>query len=68
MIIFVINAFAFIYRCFARNVVVLFEIDETSSFISTNVDYVIVSLTIKTMLDSTIIDKKLACNVRIFIH
>ncbi len=65
MIVFAINAFAFIRRCFARSVVVLFEVDETLLFISTNADYVIVSLTVETLLDSTIIDKKLARNVRI---
>jgi hypothetical protein len=53
---------------FWRNVVVLLEADKTSSFISTNADYVIVSLTIETLLDSTIIDKKFARNVRVFIQ
>ncbi len=67
MIVFTINAFAFIHRCFACDVAVLFKADETSLFISINVDYVIVSLTIKTLFDSTIIDKKLARNVRVFI-
>ncbi len=46
----------------------LLEADWASSFISTKTDYVIVLLTIKTLLDSTIIDKKFARNMRVLIQ
>jgi hypothetical protein len=68
MIIFAINAFAFIHRCFARSLIMRLRADEALFFISTCVDYVIVSMKIKTMLNSTIIDKKLARDVCVFIQ
>jgi hypothetical protein len=45
----------------------LLEVDWTSSFISIDVDYVIVSLTIETLLDSTIIDKKFICHMCVLV-
>jgi hypothetical protein len=57
MIVFAVDAFSFIHRHFAREVVVRFEADEASFFISTNLVDVIISLTIETLLDSAIADK-----------
>jgi hypothetical protein len=68
MIVFAINAFFFIRRNFTRLFAMLFETDWASSFILTNVDYVIVSLTIEALLDSTIIDKKLACHMCVLVQ
>ncbi len=45
-----------------------FDANWTSSLISTNVVDVIISLTIKTLLDSTFINKQLAWNLRIFMQ
>ncbi len=67
MIVIVINAFFFIRRDFTRFFIMLLEANWTSSFISTNVNYVIVSLTIEALLDSTIIDKKLVCHMCVLV-
>ncbi len=68
MITIIINAFSFIRRDFAGFFVMLFEADLTSLFISTDADYEIVSLTIKTLFDSTIVDKKFARNMRVLVQ
>jgi hypothetical protein len=60
MIVFAVDAFSFIHRHFAREVVVKFETNETSFFISTNLVDVIISLTIKTLFDFAIADKQFA--------
>jgi hypothetical protein len=67
MIIIAINAFFIIRSDFTRFFVMLLEINWTSSFISTNVNYVIISLTMKILLDSTIINKKLVRNMRVLV-
>jgi hypothetical protein len=46
----------------------LLEADWASSFISTDADYVIVSLTVEALLDSTIIDKKLVCHMCVLVQ
>ncbi len=68
MIVIAINAFSFIRRDFARFFVMLLEADWASSFISTDADYVIVSLTVEALLDSTIIDKKLVCHMCVLVQ
>ncbi len=45
-----------------------FDTNWTSSFMSTNLVDVIISLTIKTLLDSTIVNKHLARNLRILVQ
>jgi hypothetical protein len=60
MIVFAIDAFFFIHRHLAREVVMKLEANETSSFISTNLVDVIISLTVKTLLDFAIVDKQFA--------
>jgi hypothetical protein len=57
MIVFAVEAFSLIYRHLAREVVVRLEADKTSSLISTNLIDVIISLTIKTLLDFAVADK-----------
>jgi hypothetical protein len=60
MIVFAVDAFFFIHRHFAREVVIKLEADETSSFISTDLVDVIIFLTVETLLDFAIIDKQFA--------
>jgi hypothetical protein len=68
VIVFAVDALSFIYRHLAREVVMRFEADETSFFISTNLVDVIISLTIETLLDSAIADKQFARHLCIFMQ
>jgi hypothetical protein len=60
MIVFAIDAFFLIHRHFTREVIMRFEANETLFFISTNFVDVIISLTIKTLLDFAVVDKQFA--------
>jgi CDP-diglyceride synthetase len=60
MIAFIINTFFLIYWYFARWIIMRFDTDWTSSFMSTDFVDVIISLTIKTLFNSIIINKQFA--------
>jgi hypothetical protein len=68
MIVFAINTFFLVDEYFARRIIMRFDTNWTLSFISTNFIDVIILLTIKTLIDSTIINKQLAKNLRIFVQ
>jgi hypothetical protein len=68
MIVFTINTFFLVDRYLARWIIVRLDTDWTSSLISTDLVDVIISLTIKTLFDSTIINKQLAQYLRIFVQ
>jgi hypothetical protein len=68
MIIFAINTFFLIDEYFARWIIMRLDINWTSSFMSTNFIDVIISLTIKTLLNSTIVNKQFAKNLRILVQ
>ncbi len=68
MIVFAINTFFFVDEYFARWVIMRFDANWTSSFMSTDLVDVIISLTIKALLDSTIVNKQLAWYLRILVQ
>jgi hypothetical protein len=68
MIIFTISTFFFIDRYFARWIIMRFDTNWTSSLMSTNLVDMFISLTIKTLLDSTIVNKQRARYLRIFVQ
>jgi hypothetical protein len=68
MIIFTINTFFLVHQYFARKIIMRFDINWVSSFMSTNLVDVIISLTIKTLFDSTIVNKQLARYLRVFVQ
>jgi hypothetical protein len=68
IIVFTINTFSFIDRYFARWIIMRFDTNWTSSFMSTNLVDVIISLIIKALFDSTIINKQFAKYLRILVQ
>ncbi len=68
MIVFAINTFFFVHRYFARWIIMRFDTDWTSSLMSTDLVDVIISLTIKTLLDSTIANKQFVKYLRVFVQ
>jgi hypothetical protein len=68
MIAFVINTFSFVHRYFARWIIMRLDTNWTSSLISTDLVDVIISLTIKALLDSTIANKQLARYLRVLVQ
>jgi hypothetical protein len=58
----------FIYWYFARWIIIRFDVDWTSSFISINLVDVIISLTIKTLFDFVIINEQLTWYLRILVQ
>ncbi len=68
MIVFAINTFSFVHRYFARWIIMRLNTNWTSSLMSINLVDVIISLTIKALLDSTIINKQFAKYLRVFVQ
>jgi hypothetical protein len=68
IIVFTINTFSFVDRYSARKIIMRLDTNWASSLISTNLVDVIISLTIKTLLDSTIANKQLVRYLRIFMQ
>ncbi len=68
MIALTISTFSFVDRYLARWIIVRFDTNWTSSFISINLVDVIISLTIKSLLNSTIVNKQLARYLRILVQ
>jgi hypothetical protein len=68
MIVFTINTFSFVDRYLARWIIMRLDADWTSSLMSTDLVDVIISLTIKALLDSTVVNKQLARYLRIFVQ
>ncbi len=68
MIVFTINTFSFVDRYLARWIIMRFDADWTSSLMSTDLVDVIISLTIKALLDSTVVNKQLARYLRILVQ
>ncbi len=68
MIVFAISTFSFIDEYFARWIIMRFDVNWTSSFMSTNLVDVIISLIIKALLDSTIVNEQLAWYLRILVQ
>ncbi len=68
MIVFTINTFFFVDRYLARWIIVRLDTNWTSSLISTNLVDVIILLTIKTLLDSTIVNKQFARYLRVLVQ
>jgi hypothetical protein len=68
MIALTINTFSFVDRYLAHWIIVRFNTDWTSSLMSTNLVDVIISLTIKALLDSTIVNKQLARYLRVLVQ
>jgi hypothetical protein len=68
MIIFTINKNFFVDRYLARWIIIRLNTNWTSSLISTNLVDVFISLTIKALFDSTIINKQFAKYLRIFVQ
>jgi hypothetical protein len=68
MIVFAINTIFFVDEYFARWIIMRFDTNWTSSLMSTNLIDVIISLTIKVLFNSTIINKQLARNLRILVQ
>jgi hypothetical protein len=68
MIVFTINTFFFVDWYLARWIIMRFDADWTSSLISTNLVDVIISLIIKTLFDSTIVNKQFAKYLRVFVQ
>jgi hypothetical protein len=68
MIVLSINTFFLVHRYLARWIIMRLDTDWTSSFMSTNLVDVIISLTIKALLDSTIINKQLARYLRVLVQ
>ncbi len=68
MIVFTISTFSFVDRYLARWIIMRFDANWTSSLISTDFVDVIISLTIKTLFDSTIINKQLSKYLRVLVQ
>ncbi len=68
MIVFTISTFSFVDRYFARWIIMQLDANWTSSLMSTDLVDVIISLTIKALFDSTIVNKQLAKYLRIFVQ
>jgi hypothetical protein len=68
MIVFTISTFSFVDRYSARKIIMRLDTNWASSLMSTNLVDMIISLTIKTLLDSTIANKQLARYLRIFVQ
>ncbi len=68
MIAFAINTFSFVHRYLARWIIMRLSTNWTSSLMSTDLVDVIISLTIKTLLDSTIVNKQLAKYLRVLVQ
>jgi hypothetical protein len=67
MIVFTISAFSFVDRHFACEIIMRFKTDWISSFISTNLVDVFISLTIETLLDSAIINEQFTNYLRVLV-
>jgi hypothetical protein len=68
MIIFAINTFSFVDEYLARWIIMRLDANWTSSLMSRNLVDVIISLTIKTLFDSTIVNKQFAWNLQILVQ
>ncbi len=68
MIAFAINTFSLVYRYFARWIIMRLNTNWTSSLMSTDLVDVIIWLTIKALLNSTIVNKQLAKYLRVLVQ